>query len=215
MARQKLSDLEVAAYRLSPALWADRELKPRVGIDLDQWQRGLVMSNRGSRQCVLTFRQSGKSTAAAVAIAHSMIFRPGSTSLAIAPTQRQSAEVARKVRANLIATGQKLTTDNTFELSCSDSRVVALPGSTDDSIRGLSIDGELVVDEAARVDDQIYAACRPMLARHSTVARLLVMSTAWLSSGILPRHLGQRLGPRLAEDDGAARGHRAYPAGVP
>ena len=85
MAQQKLSDLEVAAYRLSPALWADRELKPRVGIDLDQWQRGLVMANRGSRQCVLTFRQSGKSTAAAVAIAHSMIFRPGSTSLAIAP----------------------------------------------------------------------------------------------------------------------------------
>ena len=179
----KLSDLEIAAYRLSPSIWCDRELRPRIGIDLDDWQRRLVMSNRGTRQCVLTFRQSGKSTAAAAAIAHSMIFRPGSTSLAIAPTQRQSAEVAKKVRANLMATGQKLTTDNTFELSCCGSRVVALPGSTDDSIRGLSIDGELVVDEAARVDDAIYEACRPMLARHSTVARLLVMSTAWLSSG--------------------------------
>ena len=62
-----------------------------------------------------------------------------------------------------MATGQKLTTDNTFELSCCGSRVVALPGSTDDSIRGFSIDGELVVDEAARVDDAIYEACRPML----------------------------------------------------
>ena len=48
MARQKLSDLEIAAYRLSPALWADRELKPRVGIDLDQWQRGFRIVAAGS-----------------------------------------------------------------------------------------------------------------------------------------------------------------------
>ena len=98
-AHGKLSELQVGAYRLSPAVWADRELKPRLGLDLDQWQRKLVSAPRGSRQCLLTYRQSGKSTAAAVAASHSMIFRPGSTSLAIAPSQRQSAEVARRARA--------------------------------------------------------------------------------------------------------------------
>ena len=103
-----------------------------------------------------------------------------------------------------MATGQKLTTDNTFELSCCGSRVVALPGSTDDSIRGLSIDGELVVDEAARVDDAIYEACRPMLARHSTVARLLVMSTAWLSSGFFHEIWVNGSDLDWTEDDGDA-----------
>ena len=112
-----------------------------------------------------------------------MIFRPGSTSLAIAPSQRQSAEVARRARAILIATGQKLTVDNLFELGCNGSRLVALPGSSDDTVRGLSVDAELIIDEAARVDDEIYNACRPMIARHADKARLLVMSTAWLSSG--------------------------------
>src|SRR5262245_2836960 len=184
MATTGSSGLEIAAYRLSPSTWADQVLKPALGIDLDPWQQQLAMAPRGSRLAVLTFRQSGKSTGAGVAVSHTMKFRPGSTSLALAPTQRQSAEVARKVRANLVASGAKLAVDNTFELRLqNDSRVVALPGSSDESIRGLSVDGDLVIDEAARVDDELYRAARPMMARHSLTARLLVMSTAWLSSG--------------------------------
>ena len=226
-AHGKLSELQIGAYRLSPSVWADRELKPRLGLDLDQWQRKLVSAPRGSRQCLLTYRQSGKSTAAAVAASHSMIFRPGSTSLAIAPSQRQSAEVARRARAILIATGQKLTVDNLFELGCNGSRLVALPGSSDDTVRGLSVDAELIIDEAARVDDEIYNACRPMIARHADKARLLVMSTAWLSSGffhdiwtngseqdwqktmVLPEDTG-RIPPAFLEAERRALGERAY-----
>ena len=182
-----------AAYRLSPGFWADEVLKPALDIDLDRWQRALVAAPRGARVVTLVFRQAGKSTACAVAIAHSILFRPGCTSLSLSPTQRQSQEIVRKARAFLLAAGSKLSTDNQFSLEANGSRLIALPGSDDASIRGLSVDGEMVLDEAARVDDTLYAAARPMLARHADKARLILASTAWLSSGFFwDACLGQR-----------------------
>jgi hypothetical protein len=57
------------------------------------------------------------------------------------------------------------------------SRVLALPGS-DDSIRGLTVDGWIVADEAARLDDDLISALRPMRARRRQ-ARFAMLSTAW------------------------------------
>jgi len=56
------------------------------------------------------------------------------------------------------------------------SRVLALPGS-DDSVRGLTVDGWIVADEAARLPEDLIAALRPMRAR--TRARYVMLSTAW------------------------------------
>jgi hypothetical protein len=53
---------------------------------------------------------------------------------------------------------------------------LAPPGS-DDSIRGLTVDGWIVADEAARLPHDLIAALRPMRAR--TQARLAMLSTAW------------------------------------
>jgi hypothetical protein len=55
--------------------------------------------------------------------------------------------------------------------------VLALPGS-DDSIRGLTVDGWIVADEAARLSNDLIAALRPMRARRPE-ARLAMLSTAW------------------------------------
>jgi hypothetical protein len=52
---------------------------------------------------------------------------------------------------------------------------------------GLSIDGDLVVDEAARVSDALYEAARPMLIRHAQTARLILLSTAWARQGFFYR----------------------------
>ena len=54
--------------------------------------------------------------------------------------------------------------------------MLALPGS-DDSVRGLTVDGWIVADEAARLPPDMIAALRPMRAR--TRARLMMLSTAW------------------------------------
>ena len=81
------------------------------------------------------------------------------------PAQRQSAEAVRRVREALIKAGAELESDNVYALELKNgSRVLALP-SSDDSIRGLTVDGWIVADEAARLPNDLIAALRPMRAR--------------------------------------------------
>jgi hypothetical protein len=85
------------------------------------------------------------------------------------------------VREALLKAGQKLQSDNVYGLELANgSRVLALPGS-DDSIRGLTVDGWIVADEAARLPEDLIAALRPMRARRPQ-ARLAMLSTAWSRS---------------------------------
>lgn len=169
------------AFRKDAALWAHHEL----GITLDPWQRQLVSTKPGSRAIALTHRQAGKTTGGAVALAHQMKFGPaGFTNLIIAPTARQSGEVVRRTRQFLVKAGQKLASDNAFSLQLHNgSRVLGLPGSDDAAIRGLSVEGILLEDEAARCSDQLYQASTPMLLRHSKTSRLMLLSTAWAAAG--------------------------------
>jgi phage FluMu gp28-like protein len=60
------------------------------------------------------------------------------------------------------------------------SRVVGLPGS-ESTIRGFSAVGLLLVDEAARVEEELFLAVRPMLAVSD--GTLWLMSTPYGSRG--------------------------------
>jgi hypothetical protein len=123
-------------------------------------------------------------------VAHTVIYRsPGSTSLVLAPTQKQSAEFVRRLREHVLKAGQPLRVDTTFGIELENgSRCLAMPGQDDASIRGLTISGgDLVIDEAARVDDRLYDAARPMLIRFARTARLILQSTAWAKDGFFHR----------------------------
>ena len=123
-----MNNLREAAYRLDPVLWVLEIL----GITPTAWQETFLRSPRGSSILALTARQVGKTTTAAWAIAHSMVFRPGSLSVIACPAQRQSAEAVRRVREILLKVGAKLVSDNVFALELDNgSRVLALPGSDD------------------------------------------------------------------------------------
>ena len=162
------------AYRIDPVLWV-REI---LGVTAALWQEAFLRAERGASILALTARQVGKTTTAAWAIAHSMLFTPGSLSVIACPAQRQSAEAVRRVREALIKAGAELESDNVYALELKNgSRVLALPGS-DDSIRGLTVDGWIVADEAARLPDALIAALRPMRARRPQ-ARFAMLSTAW------------------------------------
>jgi hypothetical protein len=94
----------------------------------------------------------------------------------------------RRVREILLKVGAKLVSDNVYALELDNgARVLALPGS-DDSIRGLTVDGWIVADEAARLSEDIIAALRPMRARRPQ-ARLAMLSTA---RGAAPIRSGPR-----------------------
>src|SRR5437764_1914977 len=107
-----------------------------------------------------------------------MLFTPGGLSVIACPALRQSAEAVRRVREILVKAGAELKSDNVYGLELKNgSRVLALPGS-DDSIRGLTVDGWIVADEAARLSTDLLSALRPMRARRPQ-ARFAMLSTAW------------------------------------
>jgi Terminase large subunit, T4likevirus-type, N-terminal len=161
------------AYQIDPALW----LREVLGITPAPWQEQFLRAPRGASIIALTARQVGKTTTAAWAIAHYMLFTPGSLNVIACPAQRQSAEALRRVKDVLAKVGAEFKTENVYALELKNkSRVLALPGS-EDSIRGLTVDGWIVADEAARFDSDLIAALSPMRARRPE-ARFAMLSTA-------------------------------------
>ncbi len=165
-------------HALDPAIFATEAL----GLALDSWQAEVLRSS-GKRDLLNCSRQAGKSTAAAILGLHAAVYQPGSLTLLVSPSLRQSSELFRKVtdlRA-LLPQQPDLLEDNKLSMAIkSGGRVVSLPGS-EQTIRGFSGASLIVLDEAARVEDQLYYAVRPMLATSN--GRLVGMSTPFGKRG--------------------------------
>jgi hypothetical protein len=137
----------------------------RLGLDPDPWQEDLLRSS-SDRVLLNCSRQSGKSTISAIIALHRALYHPGSLVLALAPALRQSQELFGKVASFYRDLGRPVPPQGERKLSLeleNGSRIITLPGS-EKTIRGFSGVALLVVDEAARVDDELYFAVRPMLA---------------------------------------------------
>lgn len=133
--------------------------------ELDPWQRDLLQ-RPSKRQLLLCSRQSGKSTALAVLGLHRALYWDKSLVLMVSPSLRQSAELFLKCIAIYRALGRPVAADaeNALSLKLNNgSRIVSLP-SSEGTIRGYSGVNLLLVDEAARVPDELHQAVRPMLA---------------------------------------------------
>jgi Terminase large subunit, T4likevirus-type, N-terminal len=128
---------------------------------LDPWHEKVARSS-AKRVLLCCSRQAGKSTCVSVLAAHRALFRPGSLVLCLAPTQRQSGELFRKINALLPHGERSLDSQSTLELG-NGSRILSLPGRHD-SIRSFSAVNLLCIDEAAFADDDLFAAVSPMLA---------------------------------------------------
>lgn len=149
------------------ALALDRVAFARsLGIEPDDWQRVLLRSS-SERILLNCCRQSGKSTMSAVIALHRALYFPASLVLILAPAERQAKETLAKVAAHYRGLGHGAVPPDSYrklgmELA-NGSRIEALPG-TEKTIRGFSGVDLLILDEAARVDDDLYYAIRPMLA---------------------------------------------------
>ena len=165
------------ALALDPSL-----LLAAQGLIPDPWQRDLLQS-REPYLLLNCSRQSGKSTTVAALALQQILFEPKSLVLLVAPSERQSHELFRKVLAGYHALGQPLETlkANQSELELANgARVVALPGR-EETIRSFSGVKLLILDEAARVPDVLYRSVRPMLA--VSRGRLVALSTPFGRSG--------------------------------
>lgn len=150
-------------------------LKAR-GLNPDPWQRQLLLCR--DRQLLLCCsRQSGKSTAVSAMAYHAALFHPNALVLLLSPSQRQSAEIFRKVLQADEALDRPLRAVYRSQLRlelANGSRVLCLPGR-EETIRSFSGVNLLILDEAARVHDDLYRSVRPMLAVSG--GRLVALST--------------------------------------
>jgi hypothetical protein len=152
-----------------------------LGIAPDDWQADLLTTNEPAILLNCS-RQSGKSTATALKALHTALYDPGLI-LMLAPAQRQSIELFRKLKVLYGSLdglpGSVNESAMALELE-NGSRIVALPGS-EASIRGYSAPKLIIVDEAARTDDSLFTAIRPMLA--TSQGQLIALSTPFGKRG--------------------------------
>jgi phage terminase large subunit-like protein len=137
----------------------------RLGIVLDSWQADLLRSE-ADRVLLNCSRQSGKSTMSALIALHRALYLPGSLVLCLAPALRQSQELFGKIANFYRDLDRPVSPLGERKLSLeleNGSRIITLPGS-EKTIRGFSDAALLIMDEASRVEDELYFAVRPMLA---------------------------------------------------
>jgi hypothetical protein len=151
--------------KLPPPVRSPIELATDLGLTLDPWQQEIADST--ARQILmLCCRQSGKSTVAALLGLKAALYQPGSLTLIVSPSERQSGRLFRSILRWYRMLGGVVPADVENRLSLelrNGSEVHALPGQ-ESRIRGFSGVDLLIEDEAARVPDDLYQSTRPMLA---------------------------------------------------
>lgn len=155
-----------------------------AGMAADPWQARTLLDRDASRLLLLCSRQAGKSTVAAALALREAFLSPPALVLLLSPTLRQSGELFRdKVLRLYNALGRpvlpaRLTA--TELVLTSGSRIVSLP-ENEETVRGFSAVSLLVIDEAARVNADLYRTVRPMLA--TSAGKLACLSTPFGRQG--------------------------------
>src|SRR5947209_4697169 len=152
-----------------------------LGMEPDPWQIEAMVSGR--KQLLLNCcRQAGKSTTVAVLSLMEAVGNPGTKVLLLSRSFRQARELFSMVADFHERLGSKyLASKTNNELKLANfSRILCLP-CKEETVRGYSNVGLLVIDEAARVPDDLYRTVRPMLAVSD--GRLVCLSTPYGKRG--------------------------------
>ncbi len=152
--------------------------------DLDPWQAEFLRSPV-KQKILLCSRQAGKSTVSSLLAVHDVLYSPAGQPalvLVLSPSLRQSSELFNKIKAAYYkVAGVQPRQDSAISLILPNlSRIVSLPG-TEATVRGFSGVSHLLVDEAAKVSDDLFMAVRPMLAVSG--GKLTLMSTPFGKRG--------------------------------
>jgi hypothetical protein len=200
------------------------QLMRKLGLEPDPWQVEVLEGDHG-RLLLNCCRQAGKSTVVALRGLAEALFVPCSKVLLLSRSHRQSTELFRIVVQFFHRLGDlarhRLTAEE-LELT-NGSRVVCLP-CREETVRGYAGVTLLVIDEAARVPDDLYRAVRPMLA--TSGGRLLCLSTpygrrgffhdAWARGGAdwhrieIPAAMVPRIPAAFLEEERRALGESWY-----
>src|SRR6266446_2752646 len=150
-------------------------VREKLAFDPDEQQMAVL---RGGKRGILNCtRQFGKTTVAALKAVHRAYSEPGSLTLLLSPSGRQSGEFIRKAKEFVRRLGIPVRGDGDNKASVlfpNGSRIIGLPESAA-KVRGFSNVSLLMFDEASRVTDETYLTMRPTLA--ASDGDLWLMST--------------------------------------
>jgi hypothetical protein len=152
-----------------------------LGLEPDPWQAE-VLEGGHQRLLLNCCRQAGKSTVVALLGLTEAVFVPGTKVLLLSRSHRQSRELFHTVVEFYRRMGSPIKErQTTEELYLSNlSSIISLPCS-EQTVRGYSHVSLLVIDEAARVPDDLYRSVRPMLA--ISQGRMVCLSTPYGKRG--------------------------------
>jgi hypothetical protein len=157
-------DLDPAAaswiYRNNPVRFANEVL----GFAPDANQERVLRVD-AQRVILACHRQFGKSTTAAVKAVHHAFHSPDSTTIIVAPTLRQGGLLLDTIHRFARKLDLEINPDKYNRPALvlpNGARVVAVP-SEEHNIRGFSAVSLLLIDEAARVPDEVWSAVLPMV----------------------------------------------------
>src|SRR5216683_2074296 len=187
-----------------------------IGLVPDAWQTDVLDGNH-RRLLLNCSRQAGKSTVVAMLSLLEASFVSGALVLILSRSLRQSAELfSRVVEFHKRMGSPHLVKRTAHELRLKhERRILSLPCS-EPTIRGFSDVHMIVIDEAARVPDDLYLAVRPMTAVNPD-GRIVLLSTpcgkrgffydAWANGGPdwtrieVPATQVSRIKPEHLEDE--------------
>jgi hypothetical protein len=158
-----------------------------TGTEPVAWQETVLRSD--DRRIILNVaRQCGRSSVVAIKALHSALYTPKSLVLLLSRSQRQSGELAKKLFDVYQATGRRVPPEAESKLALellNGSRIIALPGGDEGSIRGYSGVRAPIIDEASRCTDVLFVALRPMVA--TSGGSIILLSTPFGKRGFFYR----------------------------
>ena len=143
-----------------------------AGVTPDPWQADLLrltshsVANPVKRVLMLCARQTGKTETAAGMALHRALYEDAALIVCVSPSQDQSDELLRRIKqlhgnlAGVSAMEGESVRRITFK---NGSRIRAL-SANERTIRGISGLSMIIIDEAARVEEDVLAAVLPMMA---------------------------------------------------
>jgi Terminase large subunit, T4likevirus-type, N-terminal len=164
-------------YRPPPSLERPPavEIMRLLNLEPDPWQIEVLQSTEPN-VLLNCSRQSGKTTVAAILALVEALYRPLAKVLVFSRTHRQAKEIIGLISFfQLLLKDRLLKRRNQAEINFTHfSRIISLP-CNEQTIRGYSQVDLIILDEAARLPDDLYRAVRPMLA--VSQGRLFCLST--------------------------------------
>ncbi|KKL72988.1 hypothetical protein LCGC14_2079450, partial [marine sediment metagenome] len=143
------------------------------GIEPEPWQEDICRC-KDLRILLLICRQVGKSTTAAVIGLSRMLQHADTPVIIVAPKQDQAKETLRKGKNFLRGIGVTPVGDATTKIELANGSRMLVMSDKNVSARGFSDSQLIILDEASRIDNDIYEAVEPMLARDG---QMMMMST--------------------------------------